>query len=65
MREVSSSSKEVEIDEDTDGEKKVIVKKIRKNGEEVEVTVNGTEDVHIGDDKLIFISDEAMMRLGS
>ena len=48
----------IEIDEDTDGEKNVIIKKIHKDGENVEVIVSGSDDHHKGHDKMIFISED-------
>ena len=48
----------IEVDEMHDGEKKVIVKKIRKDGDEVDVTVEVTGDVHKNGEKMMFISDD-------
>ena len=48
----------IEIDEDSDGEKTVIVKKFRKDGEEMEVNVEVVEGDHEkGKSKMMFISE--------
>jgi hypothetical protein len=48
----------IEIDEDSDGEKTVIVKKIRKDGEETKVNVEVIEGDHEkGNNKMMFISE--------
>ncbi len=47
----------IEIDEETDGEKNVIIKKIHKDGENVEVIMSGSDDHHKGHDKMLFISE--------
>lgn len=48
----------IEINEDTDGEKNVFVKKIHKDGENIEVIISGSDDHHKGHDKMIFISED-------
>lgn len=48
----------IEVDEMHDGEKKVIVKKMHKDGEEVDITVEVKGDVHKDGEKLMFISDD-------
>ena len=48
----------IEIDEDTDGEKKVIIKKIHKDGEHVEVIMSGSDDHDKGHNKMLFISED-------
>ncbi len=48
----------IEIDESTDGEENIIIKKIHKKGDaNVEVTVNVSDDKHKGKQKMIFISE--------
>ena len=46
----------IEIDEDGDGEKQVFIKKIKKDGENVLVEID--EDVHHGEKKMMFISED-------
>ena len=50
--------KVIEIDEDHDGEKMVIVKKIHKDHDEVKVTVDVMGDESNGGEKMVFISDD-------
>ena len=48
----------IEVDEMHDGEKTVIVKKIHKNGEDVDIIVETSGDVHKSENKMMFISDD-------
>ena len=53
----STKLRTIEIIEEYDGEKQVFIKKIHKDGDNVEVIINGSGDVHKGHDKLLFISE--------
>ena len=48
----------IEIDEEDDGEKQVIIKKIRKGGEDVEVIVKEIDKSDKGHKKMMFISED-------
>ncbi len=48
----------IEIDEDSDGEENVFVKKIHKDGEDVEVIIKNSGDEHNGDHKMMVISED-------
>ncbi|MDN3641858.1 M56 family metallopeptidase [Lutimonas halocynthiae] len=48
----------IEVDEMQDGEKTVIVKKIHKDSEDVDIIVETSGDVHKSENKMMFISDD-------
>ena len=57
-RSYGKSGQIIEIDEERDGEKKVIIKKIHKDGEDIDVIMNSSTDLHQGKSKMLFISDD-------